>query len=105
MTNLIVFSIKDDIQFIWGSDFNIDFDTVLDDDGDSPKLKLKPVSKLLSVMSENDLGDNYRVHNPDTLCFTWRRETPFKQRILDLFPVYDSLQEIIELVEIIPSVQ
>ena len=47
--------VKEDTQFIWGGDFNVVFDTVLDAHGGSPKLKLKSVSKLLSVMSENDL--------------------------------------------------
>ena len=49
-------------------------------------------------MSENDLCDIYRVRNPDTVHFTWRRKTPFKQRRLDLFLISDSLQENIELV-------
>ena len=56
-------------------------------------------------MSENDLCDIYRVSNPDTARFTWRRKTPFNQRRLDLFLISDSLQENIELVDIIPSVQ
>ena len=46
-----------------------------------------------------------RVRNPDTVLFTWRSFTPFKQRRLDLFLISDSLHENIELVEIIPSVQ
>ena len=97
--------VKENTQFIWSGDFNVVFDTVLDADGGSPNLKLKSVSKLLSIMSENDLCDIYRVRNPDTVCFTWRRKTPFKHRKLDLFLISDSLQENIELVDIIPSVQ
>ena len=63
--------VTEDTQFIWGGDFNVVFDTVLDADGGSPKLKSKSVSKLLSVMSENDLCDIYRVLNPDTVRFSW----------------------------------
>ena len=54
---------------------------------------------------ENDLCDIYTVRNPDTVRFTWHRKTPFKQRRLDLFVISDRLQENIELVDIIPSVQ
>ena len=97
--------VKEDTQFIWGGYFNVVFDTVLDADGGSPKLKLKSVSKLLSIMLENDLCDIYRVRNPDTVRFTWHRKTSFKQRRLDLFLISDSLQENIELVDIIPSVE
>ena len=79
-------------------------DIDLDADGGSPKLYIKSVSKLLSVMSEIDLCDIYRVRNPDSRRFTWRRKSPFKQRRLDFFLVYDCLQDNIESVEIIPSV-
>ena len=89
--------VKEDTQFIWGGDFNVVFDTVLDADGGSPKLKLKSVSKLLSIMSKNDFCDIYGVRNPDTVRFTWRRKTPFKHRRLDLFLISDSLQENINL--------
>ena len=71
--------------FIWGGDFNMAFDIDLDADGGSPKLYIKSVSKLLSVMSEIDLCDIYRVRNPDSRRFTWRRKSPFKQRRLDFF--------------------
>ena len=36
---------------------------------------------------------------------TWHRQTPFKQRRLDLFLISDSPQGNVELVDIIPSVQ
>ena len=38
-------------------------------------------------------------------ALSWHRKTPFKQRRLDLFLISDSLQENIELVDNIPSVQ
>ena len=56
-------------------------------------------------MSENDLCDIYRIRNPETKRFTWRRKTPFKQRRLDYFLISDCLQEAVETIEIIPSVQ
>ena len=42
------------------------------------------------MVSENDLCDIYRIRNPDTRRFTWRRKTPFKQRRLDYFLVFDN---------------
>ena len=77
--------ITQDTTFIWGGDFNMIFDIDIDTDGGSPKLYIKSVSKLLSVMSEIDLCDIYRVRNPDSKHFTWRRKSPFKQRRLIFF--------------------
>ena len=56
-------------------------------------------------MSENDLRDIYRIRNPETMRFTWCRKTPFKQRRLDCFLISDCLQEAVQTIEIIPSVQ
>ena len=70
-----------------------------------PKLKVKSVSKLLSMMSENNLCDIYRIRNPQEKRFTWRRKTPFKQRRLDFFLASDMLQDNIRTVAITPSVQ
>ena len=50
---------SDNTMFIWGGDFNLFFDVDLDAEGGSPKLKIKSLSKLLSMMSENDLCDIY----------------------------------------------
>ena len=80
------------------------FDISLDADGGSPQLYIKSVAKLLSMMSENDLCDIFRTRNPDSRRFTWRRKTPFLQRRLDYFLVSDSLQESIEMIDIIPSI-
>ena len=56
-------------------------------------------------MSENDLCDIYRIRNPETKRFTRRRKTPFKQRRLDYFLISECLQEAVQTIEIIPSVQ
>ena len=54
-----------DTQIIWGGDFNVIFDTKLDADGGggggNPQLKLNSVSKLLSMIAENDMCDIYRI--------------------------------------------
>ena len=97
--------ISENTTFIWGGDFNLVFDINLDADRGSPKLKVKSVSKLLSIMLENDLCDINRIRNPQEKRFKWRRKTPFKQRRLDFFLVSDMLQDNIKTVDIIPSVQ
>ena len=97
--------ISEDTVLVWGGDFNLIFDIGLDADGGSPKLKLKSICKVSSIMSENDLCDIYRIRNPETKRFTWRRKTPFKQRRLDYFLISDCLQEAVQTIEIIPSVQ
>ena len=96
---------EEDTTTIWGGDFNLFFDVQLDADGGSPKLKLYSVCRLLRIMSENDLGDIYTLRFPDEKCFTWRSKTPFKQRRLDYFLISDSLQDLVNAIEIIPSVQ
>ena len=95
--------ISENTTFIWGGDFNLFSDINLDADGGSSKLKVKLVSKLLSMMLENDLCDIYRIRNPQEKRFTWRSKTPFKQRRLDFFLVSDMLQDNIRTVGIIQS--
>ena len=72
-------------QLIWGGNFNCFFDCKLDADRGNPKLKVQSIAKLVSMMSENDLCDIFRVRNPDMKHDTWRRKTPFKQRRLNYF--------------------
>ena len=79
-------------------------DTHLNADGGPPAIKIKSMAKLLSMMSDNDLCDIFRIRNPETRRYTWRRKTPFKKRRLDFFLVSDSIQENVQLVDIIPSV-
>ena len=76
--------LEEDTQLIWGGDFN-SFDCKLDADGGNPKLEIQSITKLVSIMSENDLCDIVRVRNPEMKRYTWRRKTPFKQRRLDYF--------------------
>ena len=56
-------------------------------------------------MSGNDLCDIHRLRFSYEKCFTWRRRTPFKQRRLDYFFISDSLQDLVNAIKIIPSVQ
>ena len=53
--------LEEDTQLIWGGDFNSFFDCKLDADGGNPKLKIQSITKLVSIMSENDLCGIFRV--------------------------------------------
>ena len=97
--------LEEDTQLIWGGDINSFFDCKLDADRGNPKLKIQSITKLLSIMSDNDLCDIFRVRNPEMKRYTWCRKTPFEQRRLDYFLVSDQLQNQIDHVDIIPSIQ
>ena len=83
--------LEKDTQLIWDGDFNCFFDYKLDADGGNPKLKVQSIAKLVSMMSENDLCDIFRVRNPDMKRYAWRRKTPFKQPGFDYFLISDQL--------------
>ena len=88
-----------------GGDFNLIFDSQLDSDGGNPRLKIQSLSKLISMMSENELCNISRVRNPEVKRFTWRNENQFIQGRLDYFILSEGLQDSIEIMDIIPSVQ
>ena len=64
---------------IWVGDFNVIFYENLDADGENPKLKNKSITKIIFMMSENDLCDIYRVRNLQSRRYTWRCKTPLIQ--------------------------
>ena len=102
INNLVL---EEDTTILWGGDCNSFFDIKLDADGGSPQLKEKSICKLITMMSQFDLCDIFRVRHPNEKWFTWRQKNPFKQRRLDHFLISDNLQDLVECVNIIPSVQ
>ena len=42
------------------------FDTYFDADGGSPAMKPTSLARQLSMMSDNDLSDIFRIRNPET---------------------------------------
>ena len=88
-----------------GGDFNLYFDTFLDADGGNPKLKMNSLSRLISMMEENELSDIFRIRYPESRQFTSRCKNPLKQRRLDYLLISDSLQHEVETINIIPSIQ
>ena len=97
--------LEQDLTTLWGGDFNLFFDSFLDADGRKPQLKMNYLNKLLSIMSERDLCDLFRVRHPDTRRFTWRHKNSFLQRRLHYFLDSDDSQDQIDTFDIIPSVQ
>ena len=71
--------LEEDSTILWGGDFNSFFDVKLDTDGGSPQLKEKPICKFITMMSQFDLCDIFRVRHPNEKRFTWRQKNPFKQ--------------------------
>ena len=57
------------------------------------------------MMSENDLSDIFRVRNPEMKCYTWHQKTAFEQCRLDYFLISEQLQDQIDQVDILPSIQ
>ena len=49
------------------------------------------------------LSDPWRVLNPDTKRFTWRKNNPIKQARLDFFLMSSELLNLIDLAEILPG--
>ena len=77
----------------------------IDADGGNPKLKIQSITKLVLKMFENDLCDIVKViRNPEMKRYRGRK-TSFKQRRLDYFLISDQLEDQIDQVDIIPSIQ
>ena len=74
--NLDKLDLKENTQLIRGGDFNVIVYEKLDVNGGNPKLKGKSIIKIISMMSENDLCDIYRVRYPQSRRYTWRCKTP-----------------------------
>ena len=105
--NRIVTSLdlEQNTSIIWEGDFTLIFDSELESDGGNPRLKIQSLSKLISMMSENEPCDIFRVRNPDVKRFTWKNKNPLIQRRLDYFILSEGLQDPIEIMDIFPSVQ
>ena len=67
--------LKDNTQFLWRGNFNVIFHEKSDADGRNPKFKDKSVNKIISMISENDLCDIYKVRYPQSRQNTWRCKT------------------------------
>ena len=95
--------IDDNCRIIIGGDFNVILNPDLDGFGGKPKLK-ESAKQIENICLLHDLVDVWRVRNPEIKRFTWRQKTPIIQRRLDFWLTDNVLQEEIDQVNIIPSI-
>ena len=48
---------------IWSGDFNVIFDKILDSDGGNPAFRIQSLTKIHTLMLENELCDIFRVRH------------------------------------------
>ena len=88
---------------IWGGDFNVIHDALLDASGGRPSLKKRSLAKIIHVSDKLDVCDIFRVRFPNLKRFTFRQKTPLRQRRLDYIFVSNSMQEFVTNIDILPS--
>ena len=73
--------------------------------GGNPVLKKKSISKVLHITEKYDLTDIWRVRNPSTKGFTFRKNhfSGFIQRRLDYIFICNSVQESVQNIDVLPS--
>ena len=94
-----------DHNFIFGGDWNFIFDSKLDANGGSPTIKRKTFAELIKLSEKYDLADIFRVRHPEKRRFSFRQNTPRLQGRLDFFLISNIMQESVQKVEIIASLQ
>ena len=97
--------LKENTNLISGGDFNLILNLKLDADGGNPTLKSNLMKSLNILTMESDLVDIWRIRNPESNRYTWRKKTPMTQRRLDYFFVSDSFQDSVHEVEILTGIQ
>ena len=83
---------KSDENLVVMGDFNIVFDEIIDRDPSRKKGAVTPAkTKLLEILSENDLTDVYRLLHPQGREFTWFRPANKQMSRIDMMLVSSSL--------------
>ena len=80
---------------IFGGDFNVIFDTLLDASGGNPTLKKRSLAKFVHINEKLDVCDILRVRFPNLKRFTFCR--------LDYIFLSNNLQEFVTNIDIIPA--
>lgn len=88
---------------IFGGDFNMIHDVLLDASGGTPSLKKRSLAKIIHVTDKLDVCDIFRVRFPNSKRFTFRQKTPLRQRRLDYIFVSNNIQEYVTNIDILPS--
>ena len=81
-------------KLVLSGDFNLFFDSQLEAEGGSPKLKKSSIAKIIKIKETHDLIDIWRVRNQHEkkFTFTQRHAAGFLQRRLDYIFISNSLQ-------------
>ena len=91
-------------NIILGGDFNVHFNSTLDNLGGRMVAK-SSVQNIKELMLAHDLVDIWRLQNPETNQFTWSQKNPPIKRRLDYWLISDSSQDYISKTNIIPAIK
>jgi len=91
---------------VMGGDFNTILNPKLDKKGgiDQPR-KNTYTSEILGMADTFNLVDVWRIHNPETLRFTWRQRKPLIQCRLDFWLISDHLCNVVRDTKIMPAIR
>lgn len=104
LNNIIESSIVEKEQkIVIGGDFNTELGSDFDCSGGNHFGK-GSVKNIPVLCLDYDLVDIWRIRNPETKRFTWRKRNPLIQRRLDYWLISNVCQEDIEKPDIIPSI-
>ena len=91
------------VEVIVGGDFNLVLDVHKDKKGGNSTTHSNSLKEVQNMENLLDLIDVWRVFNPDTKRFTWRRTKPEIHSRLDFFLVSASLTPTIRNADILPG--
>ena len=82
-------------NILFAADFNCFFNSDIEASGGNSALKKKSVSKLIQLLEKYDLIDIWRIRNPFSKRYTFRKNhfSGYIQRRLDYIFVSNTLQE------------
>ena len=92
-------------NIVFAGDFNLFFDRNLEACGGTPSLKKKSVSKIIQLLEKYNLSDIWRIRNPTSNRYTYRKNhfSGYIQRRLDFIFFSNNLQDSIQKIDILPS--
>ena len=96
-----------DRNIIIGGDFNVCLDPSIDKDGGTLIKKSRYAERLQSLQNELNLGDIWRIFNPDTRRYSWRSYTRngFVQTRLDFWLISVHMMYDVHKTDIKPSIK
>ena len=99
------FDINPSKNIVFAGDFNLFFDCNLEASGGTPLLKKKSVSKVIQILEKYNLSDVWRIRNPTSNRYTYRKNhfSGYIQRRLDYIFFSNNLQDSIQKIGILPS--